>query len=210
MAGEGTPNPAEVIPAPAPAGQQVVVTPAAPAAQGAPQEMFPRSYVEEIRASDAKHRVAAREAAARAEAAEKEVERLKPLEGEIKTMKVDAALTEVISAAGANAKLTRALIRDEIKALDPASDKLKESLTAIVDKVVKENPELKGKAAAPGTQSSGAPKAGSDITHPNTQTPVANEQWSREQLAAARKAGDHEGIAKALKEGKLKAILGGS
>src|SRR5690348_5794579 len=103
-------------------GQQVVVTPQAAPASGVPQEMFPRSYVDEIRQSDAKHRVAAREAKERAEAAEKEVERLKPLEGQIKGLKVDAALSEIISAAGVDAKLTRALLRDEIGALDPSAD----------------------------------------------------------------------------------------
>lgn len=194
-----------------PAGTQVVVTPQPAPATGVAQEMFPRSYVEEIRASDAKHRVAAREAAQRAEAAEKEVERLKPLEGEIKSLKVDGALSEVISEAGANAKIVKALIRDEISALDPSAKEFRESLKTLVDKVVKDNPELKVKATtATGSQPSGATKAGSDITHPNTQTPLANDQWSREQLAAARKSGDHEGIAKALKEGKLKAILGGN
>ena len=204
--GDEVKTPAEPS-APAPVGQQVVVTPAPAAASNPAQEMFPRSYVEELRAENARYRTTAKEHKEKFDEAAKEIERLRPLEGQIKSMQVDSALSEVISKAGVDAKLTKALLRDEIGALDPASDKFKESLTSLVEKAAKENPSLKATVV---TGSSGEKRAGSDITHPNTQTPLANDQWSREQLAAARRAGDHEGIAKALKEGKLKSILGGS
>lgn len=202
------PDPVEpTTPEPTKPGVPVVMTPAAGPASAQPQEMFPRSYVEELRGENAKYRTERNELAKERESLSKEVERLKPLEGQIKTMKVDAAFGDVASKAGVNPKLARALLRDEIGALDPSGDKFAESLASLVEKAAKDNPEIKVVQAS-GT--SGAPKAGSDITHPNTTTPLANEQWSREQLAAARKAGDHEGIQKALKEGKLKGILSGS
>lgn len=202
---EGDQTPA--APAPAQPGQQVIVAPAGVPGGAAPQEMFPRSYVEELRQENAKYRTNAKEASTRAEQAEARIKQLEPLEGQIKSLKVDAALSEVISAAGVDAKLTKALLRDEIGALDPGSDKFKDSLTALVEKAAKETPALKSATTPTGPKGSGAPKAGSDITHPNTQTPVAQDQWTEEQLAAARKAGDHEAIAKAQKEGKLKAII---
>ena len=201
------PDPVEpTTPEPAKPGTPVILTPAAnQPGTPSPQEMFPRSYVEELRGENAKYRTERNELAKERDGLNKEVERLKPLEGQIKSMKVDAAFGEVASKAGVDPKLARALLRDEIGALDPSSDKFAESLASLVEKAAKDTPAIK---VVQPSGTSGAPKAGSDITHPNTTTPLANDQWSREQLAAARKAGDHEGIAKALKEGKLKGILG--
>ena len=183
---------------------QVVVTQQPQQQQGIPQEMFPRSYVEELRKENGGYRVSAKEALARAEAAEKAVESLKGVDAKYRGLVIDGAVAEAAAKSGGNAKLVKLFVRDEVSSLDPEAKDFSASLAAIVDKAIKDNPELKGVAQAAAPQ---VPKAGSDITTPNTQTPVGDGQWTEAELAQARKEGRHADIAKANSEGKLKAIV---
>lgn len=168
--------------------------------------MFPRSYVEELRKESGGYRTHNKELNERATVAEKEVERLKGIDAKYKGIVIDGAVAEAAAKAGGNAKLVKLFVRDEVATLDPEARDFATSLAAIVDKAIKDNPELKGVAQAAVPQ---VPKAGSDITTPGTQTPVGDGQWSEAELAAARKDGRHADIAKAMGEGKLKGIMTG-
>lgn len=182
----------------------VVVTPQPQPQGGMPQEMFPRSYVEELRKESGGYRTHNKELTENLTAAQKEVERLKGIDAKYKGLVIDGAVAEAAAKAGGNAKLVKLFVRDEVASLDPEARDFSQSLAAIVEKAIKDNPELKGaaQAAAPSV-----PKAGSDITTPGTQTPVGDGQWSEAELAAARRDGRHGDIAKAMNEGKLKAIM---
>lgn len=192
--------PDEIEPS-APAGQQVVMTPApAQQQQGQLTEMFPRSVVEELRRSEAGYRTKNKELTAAHEAAAKEVERLKGVDAKYRGLVIDGAVAEAAAKAGGNAKLVKLFVRDEVAGLDPEAKDFASSLAKIVETAIKDNPELKGaaQAAAPVV-----PKAGSDTTTPGTAQPVGDGQWTEAELAAARREGRHADIAKAQAEGKF-------
>ena len=183
---------------------QVLVQQAPQAPGGVPQEMFPRSYVEELRKESGGYRTSNKELKEQLEATSKEVEKLKGIDAKYRGLVIDGAVAEAAAKSGGNAKLVKLFVRDEVAGLDPEAKDFSASLAAIVDKAIKDNPELKGVAQAAKPD---VPKAGSDITTPGTQTPVGDGQWSEAELAAARKEGRHADIAKAMSEGKLKGIM---
>jgi hypothetical protein len=184
-----------------------VAPPAAPGAPAHGEQTFPASYVHEVRQEAAQYRTKLRQAEDMLKEFEPFKEKATKLEAQNRELRVGSALSETFTKLGVNAKLTRALLRDELGSLDPDHADFSKSLNAMVKKAMEDNPELK--VAAAGTQLTGAVRSGSDLSTANTTTPLATDQMSRAELAALRKAGDHEAIAKAQKEGRLKAVLSG-
>ena len=174
-------------------------------APGTVEPTFPASHVHELREEAAGWRKKFREAEERIKTLEPLEKKVPELEGRVRGFQVDGALADAMAKAGVNPKLTKALIKDEISALDPNKDDFSKSLQSIVKKALDDNPELKLSAAGQQT----ATKMGSDITHPQTTTTVSTDQLTKADVARMKAAGDHDGIAKALKDGRLKAVMSG-
>jgi hypothetical protein len=167
------------------------------------QQTFPLEYVKELRNENASMRVRAKEAEAKMAAYDPEA--LTKANAQIRELKVGQALTETALKLGANPRLTRATLQMDghLTGLDPDQADFLPALDALVQTAIDNEPSLKGsvKPTIP-------TKMGSDISHPGTGRPLG-QPISREQIQAARNAGNHEQIADWVKTGQLEAVFRG-
>jgi hypothetical protein len=155
--------------------------------------------VHELRHENARYRQ-------RAQASEEKASGYDAAMAELRTMKIAQTINDAAIEAGANPRLTRAalLMDGKLDKLDPAAADFQASADALVKAVIEAEPSLKTRAAVQRVA-----KAGSDITHPGTMSPLYNDQVTRQQLANAREAGDHDQVARWKAEGKLDAMMRG-
>jgi hypothetical protein len=168
---------------------------------GAGATPFTSDYVHSLRSEAATWRLKFREAEAQLKDANSK------LVAENHELKVGQAFTETALRLGANPRLTRAILLADghLTGLDPAKDDFIPALESLIQTAMEMEPSLKDK---PASTSSGAVRAGSDITHPNTSAPLGRSV-TRADVAALRAAGQHEEIAKLLKTGQLDAVMKG-
>jgi len=151
-------------------------------------EMFPRSYVEQLRAENAQHRT-------RNKQLETQITKLSDSAAQIRDLKLSNAL---LKHGAADPELTEFLLRKAGKwdDLDPQADDFAETLGDRVDELIRERPELRGgrrmaSASSTSTMSSGGPG-------------MTSTQLTRETVKQMRP----DQVEEALKRGDLNQLLG--
>ena len=174
---------------------------------GADQQMFPLEHVQELRHEAAAWRIKARDAEAKLAQVGEAPAKLAKAQAEIRDLKVGQAFTDTALRLGANPRLTRATLQMDghLTGLDPDKADFLPALESLIKTALAKEPELKGA----GTLAPPPAKVGSDITHPNTSTPLGREV-SRADLAGLKAAGREGDIATLYKTGQLDHLLKGS
>lgn len=121
-------------------------------------------------------------------------------EKELRQLKVDNALGDVFTKHGVNPRLTKALLASEgaLAAVDPREAGFSKSLSDAVEKLLKENPQIK----ATGNEAPRAPRSGPDLPPGGSGAPP---QLGKADLANMTS----KQISEAYEKGQLKGILGG-
>jgi hypothetical protein len=174
-----------------------------PPVQGG-QQTFDREYVTQLRSENASWRIkyqGVKKALGLPDDADLATvnNALEARVGEVRSLKVDKALSESFLKHGANPRLTRAVFVDsgQMAKFDPNAADFEEVIDTAVTEAVHEMPALRGGANGPA-----AVRGGGQFNGPGA--PQTSKQLARDEIAAMTP----DQVTKALKEGKLDALLG--
>jgi hypothetical protein len=161
----------------------------------------------ETRQEAAKHRVLAREANAKLAALGDAPAEVVKLKAENRELRVSNALTEQAIKAGANnVKLLRASLREDglLASLDPDKADFAAAVEAMVETALENEPALRGQAP-----SNGPVRTGSDFSTNRAPGVELRQSVTPDDIAEMRARGDHEGIAKLVRQGLLNNVFTG-